>query len=576
MTYDLARETFRLPVPLRRLFGVLAVLGVGLMVMLARAMWLAVAEREFLQHQGELRYERVVKVPAPRGRILDRRGTILADSKPMASVWVDPLEFRARATREQQQALAEALGWSVEVLEQRLRQGGRRFVYVRRFLEEPEAERIASLRIPGVGVLAEPLRTYPQRETVASLVGLTDPDGRGIEGLERGLDSVLTGSPGKRLVVSDRQGNPVREGEWLQPPRAGNDVTLSIDLRVQRVVLEALHRAVESHRAQAAAGVVVDVKTGEVLALANWPTFDPEARETLDWSRVRNRALSDGYEPGSVIKPILVALALERGVVRPDSRVDVRGGSLTIAGHKISDVHASDRPLTVTEVVQRSSNVGVVKIAQLLPAAEVVTHYRRFGFGERPSLPLAGVTAGRLFSPKTIKPIELATMAYGHGMSASLLQVAGAYQAIANDGCRLPLTVLRLESPPRCSEERQVISVRTAREVQRMLWAVTEEGGTGVRARVVGYSTAGKTGTARKLEQGVYVHRYVSSFVGYAPASHPRVVVAVMVDEPQGRVYYGGAVAAPVFAEIVAKTLPLLGVSPDQPLQVVEARRGGG
>ncbi len=567
---DLAKGKFRLVVPTWRLAAVAGLMLLVFGLALARAAWLVTAQREFLQRQGEMRFERTIEVPAPRGRLLDRNGVTLADTAPLKSLWADPLHVNA-AKSEHYSALAKALGWTVDELDARLKRGGRRFVHLQRFVPPEEAERVLALKIPGVGAITEYRRQYPHGEAVANVIGLTDLDGKGIEGVERGLDGRLQGKAGRFVVVQDRQGRPVREGEWLEPPQPGQDIVLSIDARLQALAYRAVRHAAEKHHAQAAAAVILDVKTGEVLAMANWPSFDPEKRNALDWSRLRNRALTDAYEPGSVIKPILVSLALEKGVVRPDTRIDVQGGVMTVAGHRISDVHGSPRPLTVREIIQKSSNVGTVKIAQMLPAGEIVAHYHRFGFGQRPELPFGAVTPGRVFPAKAIKPIEVATMAYGHGMSASLLQVANAYQAIANDGCRLPPTFLRVESAPSCARHEgvAVISPATARLVREMLASVTEDGGTGTLARVAGYTTAGKTGTARKLENGVYVHKYLASFIGYAPATQPRIVVGVMVDEPSGKAFYGGSVAAPVFAEIVAEALPMLGVMPDADRPVV-------
>ncbi|HCO78090.1 MAG TPA: penicillin-binding protein 2 [Hydrogenophilus thermoluteolus] len=573
MTHDLAVGTFRLAVPLPRLVFVLSLFGLCVALVVGRAGWLVAAESQFLQAQAEQRYERVVTVPAARGRLLDRNGTILAQSVETHSIWVDPQLWQA-ASSEQVEALARLLGTTPDAIEAQIARGGSRFAYLKRHLDRRTAEAVLALKIPGVSALQEPKRVYPYRELVATVVGITDIDGNGLEGLERGFDNRLQGHPGKKVLVQDRQGRPVREGEWLVPVQSGEDLILSLDLRIQAAALNAVKDTVTQFQAKGGAAVVLDAKSGEVLAMANWPTFDPEARTELDWNLVRNRAITDSYEPGSVVKPILVALGLEQNVVRPETPIDVRGGVIKVSGFSIRDAHASDRVLTVSEVIQKSSNVGVVKIAQKLDPQALWQHYRRFGFGERPKIPLKGATAGHLFPPQHLKPIEVATMAFGHGMSASLLQVAGAYQALANDGCRLPITFVRLESLPSCSQHQRVVSARTARTVRAMLEKVTDVGGTGTRAQVAGYTTAGKTGTARKVENGQYVQKYVASFVGYAPATDPRIVVAVMVDEPNvQKGYYGGTVAAPAFAEIVRQALPALGVLPDQPVQVVAESR---
>jgi cell division protein FtsI (penicillin-binding protein 3) len=423
----------------------------------------------------------------------------------------------------------------------------------------------------GVGVVEEYLRFYPQGEAFAQLVGLVDVDGQGIEGLEASLNSSLAGESGKRLVVQDRRGRVVQDSVWVERPRDGRDVVLSLDARIQHIAFRALEQAVARHQARAGGAVVIDVRTGEILALANWPSYNPNRRTGLDLSEVRNRVVTDLYEPGSVMKPLLVALALERGVVKPETPIDIQGGILRVGSHSIRDVHATERALTVSQVIQKSSNVGVAKIALGLDPKDLWRHYRAFGFGTRPDLPLPGVAAGRMLPPDSLKPIEVATMAYGHGISTSLLQLAHAYQAIANDGVMLPLTLMRRDAPPPIDEMRRILSPQTARQVKAMMELVTQPGGTATRAAVNGYRTAGKTGTAHKLENGRYVEKYLASFVGYAPASQPRLVVAVMIDEPKAKSYYGGAVAAPVFAEIVGQVLPSLGVAPDMPGPTVAA-----
>ncbi|MDD3433448.1 MAG: penicillin-binding protein 2 [Tepidiphilus sp.] len=539
-------------------------------ILVLRAAYLQGIQDEFLQQQGEARYERQIEVPAMRGRVLDRNGHILADSSPVASIWADPAKVR-QWSHEDLSRLARMLGMSTDELGRRLEKGGRRFTYLRRHLPPDEARPIMSWPQEGVGVVEEYLRFYPQGEAFAQLVGLVDIDGQGIEGLEASLNSSLAGESGKRLVVQDRRGRVVQDSVWVERPRDGRDVVLSLDARIQHIAFRALEQAVARHQARAGGAVVIDVRTGEILALANWPSYNPNRRTGLDLSEVRNRVVTDLYEPGSVMKPLLVALALERGVVKPETPIDIQGGILRVGNHSIRDVHATERALTVSQVIQKSSNVGVAKIALGLDPKDLWRHYRAFGFGTRPDLPLPGVAAGRMLPPDSLKPIEVATMAYGHGISTSLLQLAHAYQAIANDGVMLPLTLMRRDAPPPIDEMRRILSPQTARQVKAMMELVTQPGGTATRAAVNGYRTAGKTGTAHKLENGRYVEKYLASFVGYAPASQPRLVVAVMIDEPKAKSYYGGAVAAPVFAEIVGQVLPSLGVAPDMPGPTVAA-----
>ena len=551
----------------RLMAGLLLTLLAALVV---RAAYLQGVQRDFLQQQGEARYERQIEVPAMRGRVLDRNGQILADSSPVASIWADPAKVREWST-EDFARLAHALGMSTDELDRRLGQGGRRFVYLRRQLPPDQAAPLAQLGLEGVGVVEEYQRFYPQGEAFAQLVGLVDVDGNGIEGLEASLQAILQGEAGKRLVIQDRHGHVVQDSVWMQRPRDGRDVVLSLDARIQHITYRALERAVELHQARAGGAVVIDVRTGEILALANWPSYNPNRRTGLDLSEVRNRVVTDIYEPGSVMKPVLVALALERGKVRPDTLIDIQGGVFQVGNHRIRDSHTGDRALTVSQVIQKSSNVGVAKIALGLDSRDLWQHYRAFGFGVRPDLPLPGVASGRMLPSGSLKPIEVATMAYGHGISTSLLQLAHAYQAIANDGVMLPLSLTRRDAPPPVSEQRRLLSPKTAQEVKAMMELVTQAGGTATRAAVAGYRTAGKTGTAHKLEDGRYVDKYVASFVGYAPASQPRLVVAVMIDEPKVKSYYGGIVAAPVFAEIVGQVLPGLGVAPDMPGPAVAA-----
>ncbi|MBI5781930.1 MAG: penicillin-binding protein 2 [Rhodocyclales bacterium] len=556
----------------RLMAGLLLVLLAALVV---RAAYLQGVQREFLQQQGEARYERQIEVPAMRGRVLDRNGQILADSSPVASIWADPAKVREWPA-EDFARLARVLGMSTDELDRRLGLGGRRFVYLRRQLPPDQAQPVAQLGLEGVGVVEEYQRFYPQGEAFAQLVGLVDVDGNGIEGLEASLQGMLQGEAGKRLVIQDRRGRVVQDSVWMQRPRDGRDVVLSLDARIQHLAYRALERVVELHQARAGGAVVIDVRTGEILALANWPSYNPNRRTGLDLSEVRNRVVTDIYEPGSVMKPLLVSLALERGKVKPDTLIDIQGGVFRVGNHTIRDSHTGDRALTVSQVIQKSSNVGVAKIALGLDARDLWHHYRAFGFGVRPDLPLPGVASGRMLPSGSLKPIEVATMAYGHGISASLLQLAHAYQAIANDGVMLPLSLIRRDAPPPVSAQRRLISPQTAQDVKAMMELVTQAGGTATRAAVGGYRTAGKTGTAHKLENGRYVDKYVASFVGYAPASQPRLVVAVMIDEPKAKSYYGGIVAAPVFAEIVGQVLPGLGVAPDMPPAVAAAERPRG
>ena len=525
---------------------------------------------DFLQRQGEARYARTLEVPATRGKVTDRNGVVLAASVPARAIWAIPEDVDL-APRELAQ-LAQLLQMPVSELKRKLAAEDRNFVYLRRQVEPEVAERIAALKIEGIHASREFKRHYPEGPTAAHVIGFTDVEGRGQEGIELALESTLAGRAGSRRVIKDRLGRIV-DGDWQRMPVDGRDVVLSIDHRIQYVAFSALKDAVEAHRAKAGAVVVLDVKTGEVLALANWPSFDPNRRDRWDAATLRNRALTDTFEPGSTLKPFSIAAALDAGRVSPELRVQTAPGRMTIGGRTIGDAHPHG-VLTVAEVVAKSSNVGTAKIALDLPAQTLWQTYTAAGFGQAPSgasAGFSGAVAGRLRPYEAWRPIEQATIAYGYGVSVSLLQLARAYTIFARNGDVVPLTMMRTEAPPAGV---QVIKPETARAMRRMLELAVGDEGTAPAARIAGYRVAGKTGTARKLQNGRYVNAYVASFAGFAPASDPRIVVAVMIDEPdtaRGR-YYGGDVAAPVFAQIVAGALRTLQVPPDGAVDKVQGR----
>jgi cell division protein FtsI (penicillin-binding protein 3) len=525
---------------------------------------------DFLQRQGEARYARTLEVPATRGKVTDRNGVVLAASVPARAIWAIPEDVDL-APRELAQ-LAQLLAMPVAELKRKLAAEDRNFVYLRRQVEPEVAERIAALKLEGIHASREFKRHYPEGPTAAHVIGFTDVEGRGQEGIELALESTLAGRAGSRRVIKDRLGRIV-DGDWQRMPVDGRDVALSIDHRIQYAAFSALKDAVETHRAKAGAVVVLDVKTGEVLALANWPSFDPNRRDRWDAATLRNRALADTFEPGSTLKPFSIAAALDAGRVSPELRVQTAPGRMTIGGRTIGDAHPHG-VLTVAEVVAKSSNVGTAKIALDLPAQALWQTYTAAGFGQAPSGAAAGFSgavAGRLRPYEAWRPIEQATIAYGYGVSVSLLQLARAYTIFARDGDVVPLTMMRTEAPPAGV---QVIKPETARAMRRMLELAVGDEGTAPAARIAGYRVAGKTGTARKLQNGRYVNAYVASFAGFAPASDPRIVVAVMIDEPdtaRGR-YYGGDVAAPVFAQIVAGALRTLQVPPDGAVDRVQGR----
>lgn len=552
--------------PVWRARFVLTLLVAAFLMLIARSVYLQAMRTEFLQEKGEARYARVLEVPATRGRILDRKGEALAVSTPVKSIWAMPdavsQEPVARA------ALARALGMAPADLERRIAGGeGRDFVYLKRQVPPEEAQRVAALGVPGVFQHKEFRRYYPGGEIAAHLVGFTGVDDVGQEGLELAYQDSLGGRPGSRRVIKDRLGRVVEDIGSVRAGQDGRDLVLAIDAKIQSIAYGALKSAVERHRARAGAVVVIDVLSGEVLALANAPSFNPNNRERLTAGQMRNRVLTDTFEPGSTMKPFTVALALENGKVRADSRVDTGNGRLTIANFTIHDTHPA-ASMTVTEVLQKSSNVGAARLALGLPAEAMWDLYRRVGLGEAPELGFPGAAAGRVRHYRSWRPIEQATMSYGHGISVSLMQLARAYTVFARDGELVPLTLTRASGR---AHGEKVFSAETARAVRAMLEAAVQTGATGPRARAPGWRVAGKTGTAHKVIDGRYAaDRYLSSFVGFAPVSAPRLVIATMIDEPTAGGYYGGLVAAPVFSQVMQGALRLLGVPLDAPPVPIE------
>ncbi len=544
---------------------VLAALLAAFAVLAARSVWLQSVHTGFLQEKGEARYSRVLEVPATRGRILDRHGDALAVSTPVQSIWAIPEDVRA--TPAQLQTLASLLQLERKELERRVGPSARDFVYLKRQVSPDTAERVAELGIPGLHQHREYRRYYPGGETMAHVIGFTGVDDAGQEGVELAQQAQLAGAAGSRRVLKDRLGRIVEESGSIRGARDGRDLALALDAKIQNLAFGALKAAVEAHRARAGAIVVLDVRTGEVLALANVPTFNPNNRAKLSGAQLRNRVVTDTFEPGSTLKPFTIALALELGKVTPQSIIQTAPGKLTIGSHTISDSHPLGA-LSVLQVIQKSSNIGAAKLALQLPREEMHALFRSVGFGAQPQLGFPGEAAGKLREAKTWRPIEQATMSYGHGISVSLIQLARAYSVFARDGELAPLALMKTGAP---AAGRQVFSPEVARAVREMLEAAVQPGGTAPRARVMGWRVAGKTGTAHKQENGAYApNKYISSFVGFAPVSAPRLVIAVMLDEPAGGQHYGGQVAAPVFAQVMQGALRLLGAPHDAPLVPVE------
>jgi len=550
---------------------------VGLMLMaaflalVARGFYLQVINNDFLQEKGDSRYRRDIEVSASRGKIIDRNGDMLAVSTPMKSIWAIPGDARTMDASQKQQ-LAALLEMSVRELDGKLA-SDKTFVFVKRQVPPETASRITALKLPGVHDEKEYRRYYPTGDMTAHIVGFTGVDDKGLEGVELAFQQSLLGRPGARTVIRDRRGNIVEDVGALKPPQDGKEIRLALDSKIQYLAYSHLKAAVESNNAKAGGAIVIDTRNGEILALANWPTYNPNNRQHLSGAQLRNRAITDTFEPGSVMKPFTAALALEKGKVRFDTVINCAPGRLTIGNATISDAHPHGA-LTVAQVIQKSSNVGTAKIALGFPAQEMWEMFDSVGFGQMPNLGFPGEVNGRLRPWKNWRPIEQATMSYGHGIAVSLVQLARAYTVFAHDGELMPLSLLRLEDAP--VRGIRVFSPQTSREVRAMLEMAVQPEGTAPKARVPGYRVGGKTGTAYKIEGGVYARKYIASFVGIAPISDPRLVIAVMIDEPSGGAHFGGDVAGPAFSQIAGGALRTLGIVPDAPIQVAEAPLGKG
>lgn len=541
-------------------------IGLALMflflLLLGAAFYLQVINNAFLQGEGNSRYRRDLEVSASRGKIADRNGDLLAISAPMKSIWAIPADVKLEPV--ERQTLAKLLDMETKELDRRLATE-KGFVYLQRQVAPEIAARVAELKLPGIHQDGEFRRFYPAAEMVAHLVGFTGVDDKGLEGVELAFQNELTGTPGHRTVIRDRRGQIIEDVEHMRPPLDGRDIRLALDSKIQYLAFSAIKQAASDYQAKAVSAVVLDARTGEVLALANWPSYNPNNRANRFGQQLRNRAVTDSFEPGSIMKPFTIALALDKGRFRYDSLIDTGAGRLTIGNATISDTHAYGM-LTVAQVIQKSSNIGTAKIAAAFQPKELWDMFDALGFGTPLDLGFPGEVGGRLRAWKSWRPIEQATMSYGHGISASLVQLAHAYLAFARDGDIVPLS-LRMREADAPVQGAQIYSPQTAREIRSMLEMVVAPGGTAPRAQVAGYRVGGKTGTAYKIEGGVYARKYVASFVGIAPMSDPRLVVAVMVDEPTSQ-HYGGTVAAPVFAQITAGALRTLGVMPDLSVQV--------
>ncbi len=536
---------------------VMFVLFVGFVALIGRAFWLQAVSTDFLQKQGESRYARTIELPATRGKITDRNEIVLASSLPVKAIWAIPDDVLAEP-KEKIRQLAVLLGMSEAELRKKL-DSDRQFVYLKRQVEHATADKILALKMNGVETRKEYKRFYPEGEAMAHVVGFTNVEDAGQEGMELAAQASLAGKLGSRRVIKDRLGHIVEDLRAVNEPHDGRDLVLSIDSKIQYLAYAQLKETVARFKAKAGGVVVIDVQTGEILALANVPSYNPNNRSALTGAQLRNRVMTDAYEPGSVVKPFTVAWALETNRVKPET-VFQTAGRMTIGTASIGDAHES-AALTVAQIIEKSSNIGTAKIALQIPPKEMWEMFTKVGFGQAPKFDFPGSATGRFRNYKTWRPIEHATMSYGHGLTASTIQLAHAYTIFARDGELIPLTLKKMNQAP---VGERIISAKTAQTMRNMLETVTGPGGSAIRARVPGYRVAGKTGTAYKVERGQYVKKYVASFCGFAPVSDPRIIVAVMVDEPEpSGPHYGGQVAAPLFSSITANALRTLNVPPD-------------
>ena len=527
--------------------------------LVARAVHLQVLDKDFLNRQADTRHLRTESITAHRGTIFDRNGEPLAISTPVDSIWINPKEFAGAVDKTPQ--LASALDLAPEMLMRRItRSMDKEFVYLKRHLNPSTADRVMALKLPGINVQREYRRYYPASEVAGHLVGFTNIDDEGQEGLELAMNYWLEGEPGAKRVLKDRLGRSIENVESIRPPHHGKDLHTSIDLRLQYLAYRTLKAAVKTYNARSGSVAILNVKTGEVLAMVNQPTYNPNDRSQFVAERYRNRAITDIFEPGSSIKPLIVAAALESGQYRPSSVVDTAPGYLQVGAKKITDTRNLGR-ISLTTILARSSNVGMSKLGLTLQPDMMWETMTAFGLGEMTTSGFPGESAGMLSHHSNWREISQATISYGYGVSVTVLQLAQAYAAIGNEGIMHPVSLFAIDEP---TTGDRIISVDTAVAVRQMLEEVVRPGGTGVKASVDGYRVAGKTGTAWKSAPGGYSEdKYFSIFAGLAPASNPYLAAVVVIDEPSGKLYYGSDVAAPVFADIMTESLRLLAVPPD-------------
>lgn len=547
-----------------RVYLVLWIMLIAFIALIARSAYLQVINDEFLQSKGDSRYLREIEISAMRGRITDRNGNLLAVSTPMKSIWALPSDAK-NMTNEQKENLAKLLEMTTREIDQKIATD-KNFVYLKRQISPEIAQMIADLKIKGIHQEKSYKRFYPNGEITAHIVGFTDVNDKGQEGVELAFDKDLPGKSGSRKVIRDRRGNIIEDVQAMTPPLDGKEINLSIDSKIQYVAYSELLEAIKIHKAKAGSAIVVNAQSGEILALVNYPTYNPNDRGRLSGEQLRNRAVTDSFEPGSTLKPFTVALALDKGIFNYNSLIDTSPGRMTIGTATISDSHANGL-LTVAQVIQKSSNIGTSKISLRLQPKEMWEMFDNLGFGKSPNLGFPGESKGRVRPYKNWRPIEQATMSYGHGIAVSVVQLAKAYTAFARRGEVIPLTLEKQNASNLATLQGQKIySDQTVREMRAMLELATGPGGTSPLAQIPGYRIGGKTGTAYKIEAGGYVKKYITSFIGLAPIDDPKLIVGVVIDEPNGGTHYGGTVAGPVFAKIMGSSLKMIGIQPDESL----------
>lgn len=550
-----------------RLYVVVSLIIMVFVGIAARAAYLQVIDSEKLRYQGDLRSKRTIVSQSHRGNIVDRHGTALAVSVPVEVVWAEPNVIHKKnglADKRRWEALADVLDRPVEKLLGAVADPKKRFVYLKRQVSPAQADYIKQLRIPGIYLKPSSRRYYPTGEVTSHVVGFTNIDDKGQNGIEKTYDDWLTGAPIKRKVRRARDGMVVERLNTVEEGENANDVVSSIDQRIQAIAYRELKTATEKYRATSGSLIVLDVKTGEVLAMANTPSYNPNNRRSMLPYRLRNRAITDTFEPGSTIKPLAAMMALDYGKFTLDSVIDTKPGWYRLGANTVRDSRNLGE-IDVPTIIAKSSNVGVSKMALSVPKEQLLTSYYNLGFGSRTHITLPGESPGVLSERRRWSDFEIATLSYGYGLAVTPLQLAKAYSVIANEGRANPISILKLEQPP---QGEQVIEPKIARAMLQMMEGVTKEGGTAVKARIGGYRVAGKTGTARKATAGGYGDDYVVSFAGIAPIDNPRLVTIVIINEPKGDKYYGGDVAAPVFAKVTTGALQLLNVAPSKTVEL--------